>query len=203
MGFDRSGDYLLTISHSGSDVFSTRTWERIARDTRPAYPESIYGVGIGPIDGVRIPVTEMNYDIEELILISPDRSTSLVYDSGTITVVERKEMTEMVERELAAMGDPALSQLVRELRIDAQAVARTGDDGLPGRRHVCWTVLEHQPSKTGVAYCDAGFGPWVLVPLNEPRITSGIDTAWFASLEEAVREGIAGGGGRRTSKDRN
>ena len=32
MGLDESGQYLLTVSHSGRAVFSTRTWERIARD---------------------------------------------------------------------------------------------------------------------------------------------------------------------------
>lgn len=86
MGFDPSGEYLLTISHSGRGVFSTRTWERVARDPALAYPENGHGVGIGPIAGVLVPVTEMNYDTEDLALTSSDGSVSLEYDSGTITV---------------------------------------------------------------------------------------------------------------------
>jgi hypothetical protein len=86
MGFDPSGEYLLTISHAGRGVFSTRTWERVARDPAPAYPEDGHGVGIGPIVGVSVAVTEMNYDTEELALTTPDGSVSLEYDSGMITV---------------------------------------------------------------------------------------------------------------------
>jgi hypothetical protein len=49
MGFDASGEYLLTISHSGRGVFSTRTWERVSRDPELVYPEGGFGLGIGPI----------------------------------------------------------------------------------------------------------------------------------------------------------
>ena len=90
MGFDPSGEYLLTISHAGRGVFSTRTWERVARDPVLAYPEDGHGVGIGPIAGVSVAVTEMNYDTEELSLNSPDGSLSLEYDSGTIVVSENR-----------------------------------------------------------------------------------------------------------------
>jgi hypothetical protein len=86
MGFDPSGEYLLTISHSGRGVFSTQTWEQVARDLSLAYPEDGHGIGIGPIDGISVPVTEMNYGTENLSLTSPDGSLSLEYDNGTIFV---------------------------------------------------------------------------------------------------------------------
>jgi len=86
MGFDPSGEYLLAVSHSGRGVFSTRTWERVARDPALAYPEDGRAIGIGPIAGVSVPVTEMDYDNEQLSLRSPDGSVSLEYDSGTISV---------------------------------------------------------------------------------------------------------------------
>ena len=89
MGFDPSGQYLLTISHDGRGVFSTRSWERLARDPAKAYPEGGRVLGIGPIAGVSISVTEKNYDTEELALTSADGRMSLTYDSGTITVVEK------------------------------------------------------------------------------------------------------------------
>ena len=86
MGFDRTGEYLLTISHSGRGVFSTRTWERVARDLTLAYPQDGFGVGIGPIAGALIAVTEMNYDTEELKMTSSDGRLSLEYETGVITV---------------------------------------------------------------------------------------------------------------------
>ena len=86
MGFDPTGEYLLVISHSGRGVFSTKTWERIARDTELAYPEHGRGVGIGPIDGTSVEITEQNYDTEELHVATPDGLFRLDYDSGTITI---------------------------------------------------------------------------------------------------------------------
>lgn len=86
VGVDRSGDYLLTISHSGRGVFSTKTWEKIARDTELAYPENGIGVGIGPVKDEKIPVKEINYDTEILQMRSPDARFSLTYQEGTVKV---------------------------------------------------------------------------------------------------------------------
>ena len=85
-GFDPSGDYLLTVSHSGRGVFSTKTWERVARDVALAYPTGGLAIGIGPIDGLSIPITEIDYDTGFLRFSSPDGSTSFEYESGTLTV---------------------------------------------------------------------------------------------------------------------
>jgi hypothetical protein len=40
MRFDPSGEYLLRVSHSGRGVFSTRTWERVARDRNWRIPKT-------------------------------------------------------------------------------------------------------------------------------------------------------------------
>ena len=85
-GFDPSGEYLLTITHSGRGVFSTRTWERLARSTELAYPKRGFGVGIGPIDGQAIAVTEMNYDTGEMRVASPDGRIILECESSGIAV---------------------------------------------------------------------------------------------------------------------
>ncbi len=89
MGFDPAGDYLLVISHSGRGVFSTRSWERVGRDPASAYPIAGYGVGIGPIDGVRVPVKQMPFDRERISLTGPNGSIIVEYESGTITVTDR------------------------------------------------------------------------------------------------------------------
>jgi hypothetical protein len=85
-GFDPTGAYLLTITHSGRGVFSSQTWERVARDTKLAYPKAGVGVGIGPIDGQAIPVTGMDFNTGEMHLVSPDCRIVLECESSGIAV---------------------------------------------------------------------------------------------------------------------
>ena len=87
-GFDPSGEYLLTITHSGSGVFSTRTWERVARNTELAYPEGGLGIGIGPIEGQSIPVTEMDSVTGNMRVVSGDGRIVLQCESSGIEVTE-------------------------------------------------------------------------------------------------------------------
>lgn len=86
VGFDSTGEYLLVISHSGRGVFSTRTWERVARDAELAYPERGIGIGIGPIRGQAIPVTEMDYQSGHMRALSPDGRIVLECESDGIAV---------------------------------------------------------------------------------------------------------------------
>jgi hypothetical protein len=86
VGFDPSGQYLLVITHSGRGVFSTRTWERVARNTELAYPEGGVGIGIGPLDGQPMAVTEMDYDAGEMRVVSPDGRFVLECESSGIAV---------------------------------------------------------------------------------------------------------------------
>ena len=82
--FQRS--YLLTVSHSGRGVFETRNWERVARDSALAYPENGYAVGIGPIGGQVIAVSEL--DSEHPIQVSsPGGEVTLHCESSGIEVV--------------------------------------------------------------------------------------------------------------------
>jgi hypothetical protein len=71
VGFDATGAFLLVITHSGRGVFSTATWERVARDTDLAHPVGGVGVGIGPIAGQSVPVTVMNYQTDEMRVAGP------------------------------------------------------------------------------------------------------------------------------------
>jgi hypothetical protein len=91
VGFDPSGDYMLVITHSGRGVFSTRTWERVARSIALAYPVAGVGIGIGPIDGQAIPITEMNYDTGEMRVAGPDARFVLECESSGIAVVEKDD----------------------------------------------------------------------------------------------------------------
>jgi hypothetical protein len=108
--------------------------------------------------------------------------------------VDQNAVTELVNRELQAIRDPAICDLVQRLHVDPYPVVRGWDYGAAQQRYTCWTVLEHLPSNTGVAYCDAGFGPtcaWGLVFLVGPHMNIGMDSEGFSSLECAVRGSMA------------
>jgi hypothetical protein len=86
VGFDTTDEYLLVITHSGRGVFSTRTWERVARSTELAYPRDGAGIGIGPIAGQFIPVTEMDCAIGHMRAISADGRIVLECEGSGIGV---------------------------------------------------------------------------------------------------------------------
>jgi hypothetical protein len=86
IGFDATGRYLLTVSHSGRGVFDTETWQRVGRDAELAYPVNGVAVGIGPLSGKRLSVTEIDYATGELNIASPTGAFTIRYESGIITV---------------------------------------------------------------------------------------------------------------------
>jgi hypothetical protein len=86
IGFDAASQYVLTASHSGRGVFDTRTWQRVARDSEPAYPEDGMVAGIGPLAGQLLPVTELDYLTERLEVVSPDGVYKLSYAEGMVSV---------------------------------------------------------------------------------------------------------------------
>ena len=84
-GFDPSGSFMLVVSHSGRGVFAIGSWERVARDSKLAYPEGGVAVGIDPIAGLSVPIAELDYDAGELSWVAPDGST-LYYTEGVVTI---------------------------------------------------------------------------------------------------------------------
>ena len=96
----------------------------------------------------------------------------------------------IVEKEIARISDRRLAARIRSLLVAPYPVERDWDYGKPGEKYTCWTVLEHRVSNTGIAYCESGFGPsdpWGLVSLAGDHMNIGMDSSWFASLEDAMR----------------
>jgi hypothetical protein len=86
MGLDETGQYLLTVTHSGRGVFDTRTWERVARDAQLAYPTEHMAEGIGPLAGKRIGVAERDEEHERIVLQSRAGDFALIGQSDGIEV---------------------------------------------------------------------------------------------------------------------
>jgi hypothetical protein len=100
----------------------------------------------------------------------------------------------LVERQIEGIADRALVGRIRELLVPPYPVERDWDYGERGQTFTCWTILEHRPSNTGIAYCTDGFGPsdpWGLVFLCKRHMSIGMDSGWFKSPEGAMRESMA------------
>lgn len=83
-GFDPSGTFLLTVSHSGRGLYAVGTWERVARDYTLTYPSQGQVLGIGPIQDQIIEVAETHNEL--LRLSSPDGLYCIEYQEGAIGV---------------------------------------------------------------------------------------------------------------------
>jgi hypothetical protein len=104
------------------------------------------------------------------------------------------EVVSLVNEELTQITDTALFARIRELLVVPYCVERAWDYGHVGESFTCWTVLEHPPSNTGIAYCQGGFGPsapWGLIFLSGQLMGIGMDSAWFSTLESAMRDSMA------------
>jgi hypothetical protein len=109
-------------------------------------------------------------------------------------VHDAKNVSDRVEQELRQISDSRLVDRIRELLVTPYPVEREWNYGPDGQQFLCWTVLEHHPSNTGIAYCSEGFGPtypWGLVALSGEHMSIGMDCSWFVSLEDAMRESMA------------
>jgi len=109
-------------------------------------------------------------------------------------MLSEQAIDELVERELSRVSYAKLAARIAELRVTPYQVDRAWDYGKEATTYQCWTVLEHPETNTGIAYCREGFGPaspWGLVFLSGPYMSIGMDSAWYASLEGAMRESMA------------
>jgi hypothetical protein len=100
----------------------------------------------------------------------------------------------LVEKEITDIADASLVARIRELLVVPYAVDREWDYGSPRQTYRCWNVLEHRPSNLAIVFCSLGFGPtysWGLVFLWGPTTNMGMDSQWYANLEDAVRNSPA------------
>jgi len=99
----------------------------------------------------------------------------------------------LVEDELAKLSDRRVVEHIRGLSVRPELQMRPWDYGEPGTKYPCWIVLTHEPSSTGIAYSEFGFGPahpWGLLSLDE-RTSMGMDSGWFKHFLDAYFESFA------------
>jgi hypothetical protein len=104
------------------------------------------------------------------------------------------KVSELVEKELAQISSQNLVALIRRLLVPPRCEPRPWDYGAPDETYPCWIVGEHSPSNTAFAYCESGFGPrcpWGLLGISGEYLNMGMDSSWYTSLEDVVRDSCA------------
>jgi hypothetical protein len=111
--------------------------------------------------------------------------------------VDADTLKTLIDRELAHVSDARVLTQIRELLVEPEMVMRDWDYGHPGQQYPCWIVFEHEPSNTGIAYCESGFGPrcpWGLISARDKGrgdLSMGMDSGWFPKFLEAYFESFA------------
>lgn len=101
-----------------------------------------------------------------------------------------KRMTALRDAELGA-ASPELAACMRRFIVAPPCILRPWSYG--PEIFACWSVLEDPRSRTGIAYCETGFGPkcpWGLVWITdrEADLDIGADSAWFLPLTDAFQD---------------
>ena len=101
----------------------------------------------------------------------------------------------LIEAELVQLNDERVVQHVRTLLVQPKVVMRGWGYGKKDEAYPCWSVLEHQRSNNGIAYCEFGFGPrapWGLVTLSGTiDMSMGMDSGWFVTFLQAFFDSAA------------
>jgi len=103
-------------------------------------------------------------------------------------------VTELVNREVAKIVQPELLDVIRKFRVEPRCEQRAWDYGEKEQSFPCWVVVEHKASNTCICYCENGFGPtypWGLLFILGAHLSIGMDSGWFRTLEDVVRESAA------------
>jgi hypothetical protein len=108
--------------------------------------------------------------------------------------IDAQKLKAMVDAELAEFSDSRVVAHIRSLLVEPTIVMRRWDYGREGEQYPCWDTLRHPISKTGIAYCEYGFGPrnpWGLVDLEGDYTSIGMDCGWFSKFLQAFFESHA------------
>ena len=98
---------------------------------------------------------------------------------------------QLFDAEVGRISDPTISALIQQWRVSPRCELRPWSYDQVD--YPCWLVLEDKDSNVGIAYCEHGFGPkcpWGLLWLTGDYRHMGDDSAWFPTLERAVRDMI-------------
>jgi len=107
--------------------------------------------------------------------------------------VNISRIQKLLDDEINSIQQNKLLKCVTEHLVEPRLENREWDYGIEGQTYPCWICLESISTNTAIAYCEEGFGPtypWGLLSLKGRNTSMGMDSGWFISLEQAVRDAM-------------
>lgn len=108
-------------------------------------------------------------------------------------MIDAEGVRRLLEVELEPLSDPLVRAHVQSLLVEPECVMRRWPWSKEPQSFACWTVLSHVRSRTGIAYCEQGFGPknpWGLI-FTDPEGDMGGDYGWYPKFSHAYWESHA------------
>ena len=110
--------------------------------------------------------------------------------------ISPEQLKKFIEAELNAVSDERVLNHIRTLLVEPEATMREWDYGDAGTKYKCWSVLNEEDGKGGIAYFENGFGPenpWGLVwlPHSGKSLSMGMNSGWFSSFLDAYFDAAA------------
>lgn len=99
----------------------------------------------------------------------------------------------LLDAEISKIKQAELRLCISDHRVYPRVENRAWDYGEDGIAYPCWIGIEDGKSNTAIGYCLEGFGPanpWGLLFLGGEHSSIGMDSGWFISLEDAIRESV-------------
>jgi hypothetical protein len=105
------------------------------------------------------------------------------------------EVTAALDEDLAKLRDPRVRASIHAYRLATPTPTRLAwDYGKPGETFDGWLVFADPVQRTGIAYCDHGFGPsspWGLIATDETCPSMGMDSGWFRRFMDAYMDSFS------------
>ena len=105
------------------------------------------------------------------------------------------EVAAALDEDLANLRDPRVRASIQAFRVATPTPIRLAwDYGEPGETFDGWLVFENPEQRTGIVYCDQGFGPkrpWGLINTGETCPSMGMDSGWFDRFMDAYLDSPA------------
>lgn len=99
------------------------------------------------------------------------------------------EVAAAIDEDLANLRDWRVRAGIMAFRVAPPAPIRLAwDYGQPGETFGGWLVFSDPRQRTGIAYCNQGFGPknpWGLIATGETCPSMGMDSGWFQRFMDA------------------
>jgi hypothetical protein len=105
------------------------------------------------------------------------------------------EVAAAVDEDLANLRDPRVLASINAFRVAPPTPIQLGwDYGAPGETFDGWLVFSDSGQRTGIAYCDQGFGPkspWGLITTGKTCPSMGMDSGWFRRFIDAYLDSFS------------